>query len=46
VTFSSDELALGGHLEPGTTTYTLVIVTLVVLPGTVDLQRLDNTEWR
>jgi predicted DNA-binding protein with PD1-like motif len=46
VTFSNDKQALGGHLEPGTTTYTFVIVTLGVLPGTVDLTRLDDTEWR
>jgi predicted DNA-binding protein with PD1-like motif len=46
VTFSNDKQALGGHLEPGTTTYTFVIVTLGVLPGTVDLSRIDDTDWR
>lgn len=46
LTFSNDKQALGGHLEPGTTTYTFVIVTLGVLPGTVDLERLDDTGWR
>jgi predicted DNA-binding protein with PD1-like motif len=46
VTFSNGKLALGGHLEPGTTTYTFVIVTLGVLPATVDLDRLDDTDWR
>jgi len=46
VTFSDDKKALGGHLEPGTTTYTFVIVTLGVLPASVDLSRVDDADWR
>ncbi len=46
VTFSNDKQALGGHLERGTTTFTFVIVTLGVLPGGVDLRRLDDKNWR
>jgi predicted DNA-binding protein with PD1-like motif len=45
VTFSDDKKALGGHLEPGTTTYTFVIVTLGGLPGTDDQSRIDDTDW-
>jgi len=46
VTFSDDKKALGGHLEPGTTTYTFVIVSLGVLPASVDLSRVDDADWR
>jgi hypothetical protein len=39
-------LLCAGHLEPGTRTYTFVIVTLGVFGDEVDLRRLDDTSWR
>lgn len=46
ITFSDDKLALAGHLEPGTGTYTFVIVTLGVFGDEVDLERVDDVSWR
>jgi predicted DNA-binding protein with PD1-like motif len=46
VTISNDKQALAGHLEPGTRTFTFVIVTLGVFGDEVDLSRLDDKEWR
>lgn len=46
VTFSDDKRALAGHLEPGTRTFTFVIVTLGVFGDEVDLERIDDKSWR
>jgi predicted DNA-binding protein with PD1-like motif len=46
ITFSNEEKALGGHLEPGTRTFTFVIVTLGVFGDDVDLTRIDDKNWR
>ena len=46
VTFSDDQRALAGHLEPGTRTFTFVIVTLGVFGDEVDLERIDDKSWR
>ena len=42
VTFSNEKLALAGHLEPGTKTFTFAIITIGVFPEEVDLDRLDD----
>ena len=34
------------RLEPGTRTFTFVIVTLGVFGDEVDLERLDDKDWR
>jgi predicted DNA-binding protein with PD1-like motif len=46
ITFSDDKRALAGHLEPGTRTFTFAIVTLGVFGDDVDLDRLDDKNWR
>lgn len=46
ITFSSDKVSLGGHLEPGTRVFTFCIVTLGVFGDEVDLNRLDDKTWR
>ena len=45
ITFSTEEKALGGHLEPGTIVYTFAIITLGVLPDDTNLQRIDDYNW-
>lgn len=46
VTFSDEVKTLAGHLEPGTRAFTFVIVTLGVFGDEVDLNRLDDKDWR
>jgi len=46
LTFSNEVRALGGHLEPGTKIFTFGIVTLGVFGNEVDLERLDDLNWR
>lgn len=46
ITFSDDKKALAGHLEPGTKAFTFIIVTLGVFGDEVDLDRLDDKQWR
>lgn len=46
VTFSDDKQALAGHLEPGTRIFTIGLVTLGVFPDDVDLEHLDDKNWR
>ena len=46
ITLSDDTKALAGHLEPGTKAFTFVIVTLGVFGDEVDLDRLDDKNWR
>jgi len=45
ITFTTDEKALGGHLEPDTKAFTFAIITLGVLKEPVDLQRVDDYTW-
>jgi len=44
VTFSNQEKALGGHLEPGTKVFTFAIITLGVLDDKTSLAGFDN--WK
>jgi predicted DNA-binding protein with PD1-like motif len=46
ITFSDDQKAMAGHLEPGTRAFTFIIVTLGVFGDEVDLDRLDDKNWR
>lgn len=45
ITFSDEEKALGGHLEPGTNVLTFAIITLGVLEEGADLSRVDDWKW-
>ncbi len=46
INFSNEKIALGGHLEPDTRVFTFCIVTLGVLPDSLDLRRFDDGRWR
>ena len=46
VTLADDEKSFGGHLEPETNVFTFAIVTLGVLPASLDLNRLDDKTYR
>lgn len=46
MTLADPDKAFGGHLEPGTTVFTFAIVTLGVLPDSVDLKKLDDKTYR
>jgi len=45
ITFSDEQTALGGHLEPGTRVLTFAIVTLGILDKGADLSRVDDWTW-
>jgi len=42
ITFSDEEHAFGGHLEPGTEVFTFAVVTIGVLSGEAGLARVDD----
>jgi predicted DNA-binding protein with PD1-like motif len=46
ITLANPDRAFGGHLEPGTTVFTFAIVTLGVLPDSMDLKRADDKNYR
>jgi predicted DNA-binding protein with PD1-like motif len=46
ITLATPEKAFGGHLEPGTTVFTFAVVTIGVLPGNLDLSKLDDKNYR
>ena len=46
ITLSNPEKAFGGHLEPGTNVFTFAVVTIGVLPDSLDLSRLDDKNLR
>jgi predicted DNA-binding protein with PD1-like motif len=46
ITLANPEKAFGGHLEPGTSVFTFVAVTMGVLDSAVDLSRLDDKTYR
>lgn len=46
LTLADPEKAFGGHLEPETQVFTFAIVTLGVLPDSLDLSRFDDKTWR
>ena len=46
ITLANPEGAFAGHLEPGTNVFTFAVVTLGVLPDSLDVGRLDDKNWR
>ncbi|MBS1877287.1 MAG: DNA-binding protein [Acidobacteria bacterium] len=46
VTLATSDRAIGGHLEPGTVTFTFAIVTLGVMADGADFSRLDDKTYR
>jgi len=46
ITLSNPDKAFGGHLEPGTNVFTFAVVTIGVLPDSLDLGRLDDKNYR
>lgn len=46
MTLANPEKAFGGHLEPGTNVFTFAIVTVGVLPDSLDLSKLDDKNYR
>jgi predicted DNA-binding protein with PD1-like motif len=46
ITFTDEEKAFGGHLEPGTQVFTFAAVTIGVFSDDVDLARVDDKTHR
>jgi hypothetical protein len=46
ITLANPDKAFGGHLEPGTSVFTFAIVTVGVLPDSLDLSKLDDKNYR
>jgi uncharacterized protein len=46
ITLAEPDKAFGGHLEPGTTVFTFAIVTVGVLPDSLDLTKLADKSYR
>ena len=46
MTLANPDKAFGGHLEPGTEVFTFAIVTVGVLPDSLDLTKLDDKTYR
>ncbi len=46
ITLADPERAFGGHLEPGTNVFTFAVVTIGVLPDSLDLHNLDDKNYR
>jgi predicted DNA-binding protein with PD1-like motif len=46
IVLSNPDKAFGGHLEPGTNVFTFCVVTIGVLPEGLNLEKLDDKNWR
>ena len=46
INISDENLAIGGHLEPGTTVFTFAIITIGVFNDEVNLDRFDDKYWK
>jgi uncharacterized protein len=46
ISLAEPDKAFGGHLEPGTKVFTFAVVTLGVLPDSLDLSKLDDKDYR
>jgi len=46
ITFADPDKAFGGHLEPGTTVFTFAVVTVGVFKDGLDLNRVDDKNYR
>jgi len=42
ITLADENSALGGHLEPGTKALTFFIITLGILPDSIDIEHVDK----
>jgi predicted DNA-binding protein with PD1-like motif len=45
ITLSDENSVVGGHLEPGTKALTFFIITVGVLPDSLDMENLDNYKY-
>lgn len=46
INISDENMAIGGHLEPGTTVFTFAIITIGVFNEDVKLDRFDDKYWK
>lgn len=46
INISDENLALGGHLEPGCTVFTFAIITIGVFNEEMNLKRFDDKYWK
>jgi predicted DNA-binding protein with PD1-like motif len=46
MTMTDKDKAFGGHIEPGTNVFTFAILTLGILPDSIDLSRVDDKTFR
>jgi len=46
ISLAIPEKSFGGHLEPGTKVFTFAVITLGVLPDTIDFSKLDDKNYR
>jgi uncharacterized protein len=46
ITLASPDKAFGGHLEPGTSVFTFAAITIGVLPDSLDMNHLDDKNYR
>jgi len=46
ISLADPEKSFGGHLEPGTKVFTFAVVTVGVLPDSLDLTKLDDKNYR
>jgi len=46
INISDENLALGGHLEPGTAVFTFAIITIGVFTEEINLDRFDDKYWK
>ncbi len=45
ITMSDENSVVGGHLEPGTKALTFFILTIGILPDSLEIENLDNYTW-
>jgi predicted DNA-binding protein with PD1-like motif len=46
IVLANPDKSFGGHLEPGTSVFTFAVVTIGVLPDSLDLSKLDDKDYR
>jgi predicted DNA-binding protein with PD1-like motif len=46
IVLANPDKSFGGHLEPGTSVFTFAVVTIGVLPASLDLSKLDDKNYR
>ncbi len=46
LSYADPDRSYGGHLEPGNKVFTFAVVTLGVLPASLDMKRFDDKTWR